>query len=178
MNSKKIILGLIVLLIIGVCIFSFSNNLLDTTNIINYSFNSTNNLTNGNYITNNSLTNNSSDVEDSNLDSLFNSYSKNHANSNNNKKEKVKDEEEFTAEDAMKDVENNVLFSGFKYEKGVKANVGYPEFKDEMGDWLVPGYDKKTGEYLGSVYVGKKGGPYFHGPETYKDYKEVISKNK
>lgn len=175
MNSKKIILGLIVLLIIGVCIFSLSNSFLDTINMTNSSTNFTDNLTNGTISTNNSITNCGSDGEDNNIESSYNSYSKNHVNSNGNEKEEVK-EYEFTAEDAMADVEQNVIFPD-KFGNKLDVDVGHPKYKDKrMDSWLVPAYDKKTGKFIGSVYAN--GELFTNGPDNYKEYKKLVSDNK
>lgn len=55
--------------------------------------------------------------------------------------------------------------------------VGKPKYKNKLG-WLVPIRKKDSGKFAGSVYVHSSSGPFSEGPKTYKQYKEVISKNK
>ena len=90
-------------------------------------------------------------------------------------KTKSKEPTEFTAKDAKRSVEKNVKFTSRNASENLKVKVGYPKYKDELGGWLVPAYDKKTGKFVGSVYVYNKGGTYSHGPEVYSQYKKIIS---
>lgn len=171
MKTNYIILIIIVILVI------FGVGLL-------ISFNNDQNLQNEtikNYSQSNSSENNSSDINSNTnetinsnaIDTSINSKDNSKSNSNNNSnKNGFNQSSEFTALEAMETVEN------LPHEPTEpEVTVVKPRYKSEIG-WLVPLRDKKTGQFAGSIYVYDKGGPFAQGPQTYKDYKEVVSKKK
>lgn len=178
MNNKKISIVIVLLLLIFIILFISYNNIISDN---------TNDLKDNNTI-NKPIKNNSNTNEEKNVDknsTKQNNYSakqystskhkvqqKNYSNKSKNKTE------EFTAKAAKRSVETDNVFSFREESNNIKVKVGYPKYKNDNGGWLVPAYNKKTGEFVGSVYVYGKHGPYSHGPESYYHYKSIISGKK
>jgi len=63
-----------------------------------------------------------------------------------------------------------------KYVLDKDEVAGYPVYKHpRLGSWLVPIFDKKTKKFKGSVYIYKGGSAFIQGPQSYSEYKKVIS---
>ena len=93
---------------------------------------------------------------------------------NHDSDKKSKDESnEITSEDILKRVNKGVWWDDGNGGDTQDVKLGKPyKIDDDM--WLVAAFDKKTGKFLGSVWVGSEGG-YSHGPDSYSDYKDIIS---
>jgi hypothetical protein len=153
-KSKYIVSIIIVILIImGLGLLVANNNTNDQKNNAN----------------NNNINNITDNATDSNV-SLGTNINKN-ANTNAYiQKNRPSQSSEFTAAEAKKTVEKYVSFD-------TEVVVSKPTYKNKDLGWLVPARDKKTGEFAGSVYVYSNHGPFVHGPDYYKDYKKLVSKN-
>ncbi len=167
-KKDLLILLLILLLIIGVMsyIFILDNN-GDKMNNTSYNNNSTNLQLNKSLDKNISL-----DNEDNNGDENLSKGHYNLPSSNNNPGNNKKN---------SNDSYDEAMEAKLTVEKILKKNqiAGYPVYKDPYFDaWLVPIFNKETKEFVGSVfvYVGQGGSrAYSFGPESYSDYKKVIS---
>lgn len=117
----------------------------------------------------NNADNNDSEDVDENLGKGY--YNPPSSNNNHGKNKKNSNDSYDEAKEAKLTIERNVL----------KKNqiAGYPVYKDPyFGAWLVPIFNKETKKFVGSVYVyvGQGGSrAYSFGPESYSDYKKVIS---
>lgn len=178
MNNKK---SIIIILILFILLFSgyflIKNNDTTTKDISdnnlskNMSMNKINNSSNisndSNYI------NNSSNIIDNsnNIDNLDSSSRKH--NNQQAKKSKVKSDE-ITEEDILEIVKNGVWWDDGKGHSTQNVKLGKP-YKVKDGFWLVGAFDKKTGKFLGAVWVGFDGGGFTSGPDSYSEYKDIIS---
>ena len=86
-------------------------------------------------------------------------------------------------QDSDKKYSNKYYDEAMEAKRGVEKYVldknqiaGYPVYKDPQLDaWLVPIFDKNTKKFVGSVYIYKGGQAFVLGPDSYSDYKDVIS---
>ena len=63
-----------------------------------------------------------------------------------------------------------------KYVLDSNEIAGYPIYKHpRLDSWLVPIFDKKTKKFKVSVYIYKGGEAFVLGPDSYSEYKDVIS---
>lgn len=166
-RNLLILLSIILLIIISTMsyIFILENNINKINNITDS--NSTDlklNKSNDNMSLNN--TDNNSSI-DENL-----SNNNHNPSSDNNQDNDKKDSNDYYDEamEAKLLIEKNVL------DKNEIA--GYPVYKHpRLDSWLVPIFDKNTKKFVSSVYVvvDYGGGPYYLGPQSYSEYKKVIS---
>ena len=171
MNRKKCIIIILILIIIffsGCFLIKNNENVLKSPNSINENNlsknTSFNNVTTSSNTGNNSV-NNSSNVNDNS--NHKDSYSMNQYN----KKSKAKSNE-ITADDILKRVKKGVWWDDGHGGETQDVKLGKPyKYKDL---WLVAAFDKKTNKFLGSIWVASEGG-YFKGPDSYSDYKDIIS---
>lgn len=176
MNTKYI---LIIILILLIMFFSGYFLIKNNDNLLNNSLE--NNSLNEDTISNNISLDNTSynDINNSNDYSSINANSNNHdkypSNQyNHDSDKKSKDESnEITSEDILKRVKKGVWWDDGNGGDTQDVKLGKPyKIDDDM--WLVAAFDKQTGKFLGSVYVGSEGG-YSHGPDSYSDYNDIIS---
>ena len=159
-----------------ICAMSYIFILADNTNKINNDsiFNNSTNFQNKQDDKNISLnhTNNTNGIEGD----INNNYYKSSSSNNNHNREHDKNDSNDSFDEAM-EAKLTIERDSVGWEK--KVIVGYPVYKDrDLDAWLVPYFDKNTKEFLGSVYVyvGPGGSRcYVHGPESYSEYKQVIS---
>ena len=178
MNNKKTVIIILVLFII---FFSWyfliknNDNLFNTTvndSIIsdniskNISSNSINSSTN---INDNSNNNYYSNIDNTSTNQGSNSMKQ--YNYQNTKKSKEKTNE-ITAEDILKRVKREVYWEDSQGRSTQDVRLGKPYKFDDM--WLVGAFDKKSGKFLGAIWVPSEGG-YINGPDKYSEYKDIIS---
>ena len=173
-NKKSIIIIILILIIIFLGYFLIENNLFNNTDINNtdnisknISFDNVNNSSNKRI----NSTNNSDKVKD-NINN-HDSYPLNEYKHNHNKKSKPK-YDEISADDILKRVKKGVYWDDG--HGGTTKNVRLGSiYKGKKGLWLVPAFDKKTGKFLGAVWVASDGHGFFGGVDSYSDYKKIIS---
>ena len=161
-----------------ICAMSYIFILADNTNKINNDsiFNNSTNLQNKQDDKNISLnhTNNTDDGIEGDINNNY--YKSSSSNNNNHNHGHDKNDSNDSFDEAM-EAKLTIERDSVGWEK--KVIVGYPVYKDrDLDAWLVPYFDKNTKEFLGSVYVyvGPGGSRcYVHGPESYSEYKQVIS---
>ena len=169
MKKKRILIVIVILIMLlsFAYIFSLDNNKPEIKN--DTGKNTTkiqSNVSNNKLLKNNSINNTENNVNSNN--NYYNPSNKTQDHNHEKKVNKSFDE----AKLAKLDIEKNVL--------NKNEIAGKPVYKHPSFDaWLVPIYDKKTKEFVGSVYVhitpdGTAGG-YLSGPESYSEYKRVIS---
>ena len=165
MDYKKVIIIVILILLLSACAFLVKNN--------DKSINKTtdNNTIKDKNISNITVNNSSNTSITHNVQSNQNTYNsdKNHEQS---KKSKVKSDE-ITEKDILKRVKKNVWWDDGHGGSTQNVKLGKIYKKDD-GLWLVPAFDKKTGKFLGAVWVTSEGG-YYGGVDSYSDYKKIIS---
>jgi len=173
MKKRNILVVLLILLAI-ICAISYIFILADNTHKINNDsiFNNSTNLQNKQDDKNISLnhTNNTNNVEGN----INNNYYKSSSSNNNHNRGHDKNDSNDSFDEALE--------AKLYYERHAHLEkneiVGYPVYKDpELDGWLVPIFDKYTKEFKGSTYLcGEKDGyVYISGPQSYYDYKRVIS---
>ena len=175
-NKKRIIILILILFIIffsGYVLIKNSGVIFNNTgdNIAINKGNISKNISSNNIHDSSNISDNLSNIKDDNFskqDSNSNQYNYQHT-----KKSKTKSSE-ITADDILKIVERGVWWDDGHGGSTQNVKLGKP-YKSEDGDWLVGAFDKKTGKFLGSVWVGFTGGGFTHGPDSYSDYKNIIS---
>ena len=178
-NKKSIIIIILILIIIFLGYFLIENNLFNNTdnNTDNNTVNNTDNISknisfdNVNNSSNKRInsTNNSDKVKD-NINN-HESYPLNEYKHNHNKKSKPK-YDEISADDILKRVKKGVYWDDGHGGNTQDVRLGKPyKYKDL---WLVAAFDKKTGKFLGAIWVASEGG-YINGPDSYSEYKDIIS---
>ena len=175
MNYKKSIFIILFFIILFLGFFLIQNNDNIIEDIDNIS-NNTNISKNSSNISNTSTnTNNTSNVIKNNVSNHI-SYSKNRHNSIQVNKSKIKSNQ-ITDDDIIKIVKKGVIWDDGHGGHTKNVNIGKP-YKSKNGMWLVPAFDKKTGKFLGAVWVGSNDGGFFGGVDSYSEYKEIISYDK
>ena len=183
MDKKKIILIALIIIILVLCtiLITSQNNTKDSDNFNLSTNNTTKNNISNKTLENNSKNNQATELDENNIFSSSSINAKNHLSNAENKNKLV----EVTADDIKKLVEENVYWSiGLESTKDVR--IGEPN-KLKSGSWLVPGFNKDTGKFLGAVLVsadtykgadGKFGVLYSHGTSSYSVYNDLISGKK
>ncbi|MBE6500137.1 MAG: hypothetical protein E7Z80_06310 [Methanobrevibacter thaueri] len=169
MLSKK---SIIIIILMFIILFSgygliktHDKSVNDTTN------NNTTNNTNTNGINSknisHNITNNSSNIN--------NKLNNNYRHHNNFQHDKSKDKtNKITDEEILEIVKKGVYWDDG--HGGTTKNVRLGSiYKGKKGLWLVPAFDKKTGKFLGAVWVASDGHGFFGGVDSYSDYKKIIS---
>ena len=187
MKKRNILVVLLILLLI-ICAMSYIFILADNTNKINNDsiFNNSTNLQNKQNDKNISLnhTNNTDDGIEGNINNTVNqeSYSANINKKNNyeNKSKSVFDEnksnnkfDNLTEEELKELIRTHVAWHDGK--GGTTHDVRIGEIYKTNNLWLVPAFDKKTGEFLEAVWTGPMGHGFFGGVDSYSKYVEIIS---
>ena len=165
-NKKIFIVILFIIFISGYALIQHNNiskNTVNNTSNIskNISFNKINNS--------NNTCDNSTNLNDS-----LNNQNSNPVKDYNykiNKKSKNKSSE-ITADDILKRVKKGVVWDDGHGGSTQNVKLGKPYKYDDL--WLVGAFNKKTGKFLGAVWVASEGG-YINGPDSYSDYKDIIS---
>ncbi len=193
MDRKKIIIiALIIIILVSCAIIINSQN---STKKSDNSYLNKNNTSENNISNDNNLLNNFSDKYTNELGkkSVYTNTSiinQNHLNldvgDENNGYVENNDSDQFlvTAEDIKKLVEDGVIWIN-PITGGDEKNVQIGEpYKRDEGYWLVPAFNKNTGEFLGAVWVGadihkNRDGSFSHGfingIDSYSVYKDIIS---
>ena len=171
-----------------ICAMGYIFILADNTNKINNDsiFNNSTNLQNKQNDKNISLnhTNNTDDGIEGNINNTVNqeSYSANINKKNNyeNKSKSVFDEnksnnkfDNLTEEELKELIRTHVAWHDGK--GGTTHDVRIGEIYKTNNLWLVPAFDKKTGEFLEAVWTGPMGHGFFGGVDSYSKYVEIIS---
>lgn len=181
-KNKIIFIIVLILIVIGVGYLIYSS--FDSHINSNVTNNSDNNksITNSSLDVNNSLNttdndtlkDDSSDIETTSDDySSYNSYS--NYNDYSSSKSASKSDDEFTASDARKVVKD--YLGGVDGYDISELKIGKPKLKDSDGSWLVPLYDKKTGEFVAAEYAYDDGMTH-GGVYNHDDYKRVLDGKK
>ena len=182
MDKKKIIIIALIIIVLASCmiLITSQNNTNDTDN-----YNQSTNNTTKNNISNKTLENNSKNNQATELcvNSIYFGSSinaKNHLSNDKNRNGLV----EVTDDDIKKLVEEYVGWQNpITGEVENEVVIGEP-YKSKGGSWLVPAFNKNTGKFIGSVWVGAVNykdddGSFSHGfsngPNSYSVYKDIIS---
>ena len=174
MDNKKYIIIVLILIIIffsGYYLIKNDNSLSNSNNDDNIECNISKDISLNVTNASSNIRNNSSYMKYnlSNQDSnSMNSYI-----FKNIKKSKEKSNE-ITAEDILEIVKNGVVWDDGKGGTTKEVKLSNP-YKSKEGFWLVAAFDKKTGKFLGAIWVGYDGGGFIDGPDSYSEYKDIIS---
>lgn len=177
MNYKKIII--IIILILFILLFSgyilIKNNNDNNNDIFNNTVNNGSNLSKNISSNINNTTNNSKDDSRDMEDNLSNSnsYSMNKYKYPKEKKSKAESDKQTEEEKILECVKKGVAWDDGHGGSTQDVRLGKP-YKSKGGLWLVPAFDKKTGKFLGAVWVAPEGG-FFGGVHSYSEYKNIIS---
>ena len=177
-NKKKIIILIFIFIIILFAGYVLTKNNVDNIDNSSIDGNLSRNTSSNHVNTSDNISDNSSKDNFSFHDSnSLNQYNHQHKKNSKNKSNVI------TEDDIRELVKNNVGWPDGHggHVKDVKIGKIY---KGIDGSWLVHAFDKKTGKFLGAVWVssdthkdnnGKFSHIFSHGPESYAEYKDIVS---
>ena len=172
MNNKKSMIAIILILLI--IFFSGCFLIKNNDNLSNTDDNSSNSNLSNIYSSIGNVENNATEIKDI---SNQNSSSVNPYNHQNEKKSK-------TNSSKLSDNEiREAALKGIVWDDGHGGDTQDVRigkiYKSKNGLCLVPAFDKKTGKFLGAVWMGYDGGGgFFGGVDSYQEYKKIVSPNK
>ena len=167
MKKRNLLILISIILLIIISAMSYIFILGDNTNKIN-------NITDSN--STDLKLNKSNDKNNLSLNNTDNNSSIDENLSNNDHNPSAANDKKDSEEHYDEAMEAKLLIEKHVLDKNEIA--GYPVYKHpRLDSWLVPIFDKNTKKFVSSVYVvvDYGGGPYYLGPQSYSEYKEVLS---